>query len=79
MGKSKKRFRPTLTAYRELEEKVVELQKEKEALEYVNVFLEGENKFLSSLIEEAGETIQAMDKEIFVLCHRNLWQRIFNK
>lgn len=95
MEEKKKRWRPSLTAYRELENLVSELKEENarliskeesdrlkdkiSVLEKSNKLLEEECDNLRGKLEEAGSTIDAMDKEIFALCHRSLWARIFNK
>ncbi len=96
MEEKKKRWRPSLTAYRELENQVSELKEENarlkggknetdrlkdkiSVLEKSNKLLEEECDNLRGKLEEAGSTIDAMDKEIFALCHRSLWARIFNK
>lgn len=95
MEEKKKRWRPSLTAYRELENLVSELKEENarliskeesdrlkdkiSVLEKSNKLLEEECDNLRGKLEEAGSTIDAMDKEIFALCHRGLWARIFNK
>ena len=95
MEEKKKRWRPSLTAYRALENLVSELKEENarliskeesdrlkdkiSVLEKSNKLLEEECDNLRGKLEEAGSTIDAMDKEIFALCHRSLWARIFNK
>lgn len=95
MEEKKKRWRPSLTAYRALENLVSELKEENarliskedsdrlkdkiSVLEKSNKLLEEECDNLRGKLEEAGSTIDAMDKEIYALCHRNLWQRILNK
>lgn len=95
MEEKKKRWRPSLTAYRELENIVSELRlkltryvpKEDRdclmdkisVLEKSNSLMEEELNRLRGILNEAHDTIDAMDKEIFALCHRNLWERILNK
>ncbi len=79
MEEKKKRWRPSLTAYRKLEKEVSELKNENASLERSNQLMEEEMERLRGALDEAGDTIQAMDKEIYALCHRNLWQRILNK
>lgn len=95
MEEKKKRWRPSLTAYRELENIVSELRLKltryvpKEdcnrlmdkisVLEKSNSLMEEELNRLRGILNEAHDTIDAMDKEIFALCHRGLWARIFNK
>ena len=86
MEEKKKRWRPSLTAYRALERQVTEMKEEKarlndkiSVLEKSNKLLDEETERLRDVLMEAHETIDAMDKEIFALCHRSLWERILNK
>lgn len=86
MEEKKKRWRPSLTAYRALERQMAEMKEEKarlndkiSVLEKSNKLLDEETERLRDVLREAHETIDAMDKEIYALCHRNLWDRIFNK
>lgn len=79
MEEKKKRFRPTLRQYREQAAKIERLEKENEAYATANRMMEDELKVIRDAIAEAGDTIKAMDVEIYNLCHRGFWARVFNK
>ncbi|UKK52685.1 hypothetical protein [Prevotella sp. E2-28] len=55
------------------------LRIENKALSKYKVQLEEEIEKLRESLSESSNTIQAMDKEIYALCHRNLLERILNK
>lgn len=71
MEVKKKRWRPSVTEYRKLEKERDELLQHKEVSD-------NEIKRLWHIIEEQKETIDSLDAEVYELCHRGLWARIFN-
>lgn len=75
----KKRFRPTLTAYRALENEVSQLNKDKKVLEKSNKFCEDELIRLREVIKEQDDEILALTHEVEHLRNRSFFARLLNK
>lgn len=75
----KKRFRPTLTAYRALENEVSQLNEDKKVLEKSNKFCEDELIRLREVIKEQDDEILALKHEVEHLRNRSFFARLLNK
>ena len=79
MEEKKKRWRPSLTAYRALEKEVAELKTQVETLEKSNGFMEMELQRMQTKADGACQDYNRVRREILWLRGRNLWQRIVNR
>lgn len=79
MGEKKKRWRPSLTAYRSLEKEVAELKTQVETLEKSNGFMEMELQRMQTKADGACQDYHRARREVLWLRSRNLWQRIVNR
>ena len=77
MEEKKKRFRPTLTAYRALESEVSELKSKNETLEKSNVMLEEELKRTREFHKSCEKEVRDLRAKLFDLNSRKWWQRLF--
>ena len=74
----KKRFRPTLTAYREMEARAERLKVESDTLKASNKYMEAELKRLRAIIEDYKSDNEVLRSEIIYLEQRGFWARLFN-
>lgn len=74
----KKRFRPTLTAYREMENACAKLTRENKTLDSSNKYMEAELKKLRAIIEDYKSDNEVLRSEIIYLEQRGFWARVFN-
>lgn len=79
MEEKKKRFRPTLTAYRALENEVSKLTEDKKLLEKSNKYMEDETIRLRQVIDEQDAQILKLQTELNHLSTRGFWARLLNK
>lgn len=79
MEEKKKRFRPTLTAYRALENEVSKLTEDKKLLEKSNTFCEEELIRLRGVIKEQDDEILSWKHEVEYLRSRSFLARLLNK
>ena len=85
MAEKKKRFRPTLTAYRALENEVSTLKEENakllsknHVLEQSNELMEAELKRLRNALDEIIKSYALLGAEMAMLKARGFWARVFN-
>lgn len=79
MEEKKKRFRPTLTAYRALENEVSRLNEDKKLLEKSNKYMEDETIRLRQVVNEQDAEILKLQTELNNLSTRGFWARLLNK
>ena len=86
MEEKKKRWRPSLTAYRALENEVSELKEGMTALKSENVSLKQSNDMLEKEIYRLRENVSKYEKEseelkdkLFLLKGRGLLARLLNR
>ncbi|SEA79631.1 hypothetical protein SAMN04487851_11459 [Prevotella sp. tc2-28] len=79
MEEKKKRFRPSLTAYRALESELRNVQSKLETAESTNKFLESCVKSLEEEKEVKSKIIEELRFNITMLRERGFWARVFNK
>ena len=86
MAETKKRFRPSLTAYRALENEVSELKEELAKLEIKYKTLLKSNELLEQERDRNHQTISNMSKqnkllynELQAIKSRGFWKRLFNR
>ena len=75
----KKRWRPSLTAYRALERVITELREKNATLEASNGFMEKELNRVRELNRSLEKMKNALNDELHVLKSRGFWARVFNK
>ena len=85
MAETKKRFRPSLTAYRALENEVSELKEELAKLEIKYKTLLKSNELLEQERDRNHQTISNMSKqnkllynELQAIKSRGFWKQLFN-
>ena len=74
----KKRFRPTLTAYREMESACAKLTRENKTLDSSNKYMEAELKRLRAIIEDYNRELDKLRRDVYHLKNRNFFARLFN-
>lgn len=79
MEEKKKRFRPTLTAYRALESELRNTKAQLETAESTNKFLESCVKNLEEERDEKSKIIEELRFNIMMLKERGFWSRLFNR
>lgn len=86
MAETKKRFRPSLTAYRALENEVSELKEElakyitmKNTLEKSNELMEQELDRVRKSNIELGKLNGQLCNELQAIKSRGFWKRLFNR
>lgn len=79
MEEKKKRWRPSLTAYRALENAVNELRVENESLKSSNGYMENELDRLRNKIECVEKENDRLRSEMFQMEKRGFWSRVFNR
>jgi len=79
MEERKKRWRPSLTAYRALEDEVSSLKEEKMLLEKSNGYMEKELSRLRAGYESMEREVGDLEREVCYLRNRSFWDRVFNK
>lgn len=79
MEEKKKRWRPSLTAYRELEKVNADLRSHLLTLEQSNTLLEDELKNLRSKVELMKCSSDTLANELHRLSSRGFFARLFNK
>lgn len=79
MEERKKRWRPSLTAYRALEDEVSSLKEEKMLLEKSNGYMEKELSRLRAGYESLEREVGDLEREVCYLRNRSFWDRVFNK
>lgn len=79
MAEQKKRWRPSLTAYRELEKKVKELESKNAVLEKSNKYMEDELLKLRSESPDEKNSREDLELEIERLKSRSFFARMFNR
>jgi len=79
MEERKKRWRPSLTAYRALEDEVSSLKEEKMLLEKSNGYMEKDLSRLRAGYESMEREVGDLEREVCYLRNRSFWDRVFNK
>ena len=79
MEEKKKRWRPSLTAYRALQSENNDLQVENRALKSSNGYVEKELNRLRCRIIDLEKDNEVLNFEISQLRKRDLWERIWNR
>lgn len=79
MEEKKKRWRPSLTAYRELEKDNADLRSHLLTLQQSNTLMEEELNKLRSKVELMKGTSDTLAKELHRLSSRGFFARLFNK
>ena len=79
MEERKKRWRPSLTAYRALEGEVSALSEKNRLLEKSNGYMEKELSRLRAGYESLEREVGDLEREVCYLRNRSFWDRVFNK
>ena len=79
MEEKKKRFRPSLTAYRALENEVSQLNEANKLLEKSNKYMEEEAIRLRKENEDLEKDVLDLKKELKNLRNRSFFERLLNK
>lgn len=79
MEEKKKRFRPSLTAYRSLESELCKVNEKLSLAERSNSYMESELIRVREKNKELHDEIDRLNGELSILESRGFWSRLFNR